>query len=149
VLELVACPAAEVGVVLVGIDGGAGGSLDLAHAGMVVDEFGRALGGARRAWRLRSLVGAGQPVLLVVKVLALVAGAGAERPDLVAVGVVADGEGADRHRPVRMRSSGRRIAVGEVVARLRLHRAVLRRGLGLVPDVVRRRRCGTPRCRRC
>ena len=84
-LELVACPAAEVGVVLVGIDGGAGGSLDLAHAGMVVDEFGRALGGARRAWRLRSLVGAGQPVLLVVKVLALVAGAGSERPDLVAL----------------------------------------------------------------
>src|SRR5215467_2769001 len=85
VLELIARAAAEVGVVLAGIDRRAGRNLELAHAGLVVDELGLALGVARRAWRLRSLVGAGEPVLLVVKVLALVAGAGAERLDVVAV----------------------------------------------------------------
>jgi len=86
--------------------------------------------------RLRPLVGAGQTVLLVVKVLAFVAGAGAERLDLVAVEVVADREGADRRRPVGMRRPRRRIGVGKVVVDLRIDRAVLHRGLGLVGDVV-------------
>ncbi len=97
------------------LDRRACGDLDLAHAGVVVDELGLALRVARWARRLRSLVGAGKPVLLVVEVLALVAGAGAERPGLVAVGVVADGEGADGRRRMRTRRSWRRIAVGKVI----------------------------------
>ena len=96
------------------------------------DLLGLALGVARGAWRLRPLIGAGEPVLLVIKVLALVAGAGAERPGLVAVGIVADGERADRRRCVGTRRSGRRIAVGKVVGRLRIDRAVLHRGLVIV-----------------
>jgi len=50
------------------------------------DLLGLALGVARGAWRLRPLIGAGEPVLLVVKVLADVAGAGGARLDLVAGG---------------------------------------------------------------
>src|SRR5262249_22159480 len=111
------------------------GDLDLAHAGLVVDEFGLALGVARRAWRLRSLVGAGEPVVLIIKVLALVAGAGAERPGLVAVGIVADGKRADRGRCVRTRRSRVRMAVGESVVRRGIARGPLLRVRVLVCDV--------------
>src|SRR5499427_10301811 len=102
-LELAAGAAAEVGVVLVRVDDRTRLSLHLAHAGVVVDERRVALCIARRRRRLRPLVGAGHPVLLVVEILALVTGASPERPGLVAVGVVADGEGADRSGAVRMR----------------------------------------------
>jgi len=137
VLELVARgAAAEVGVVLVGVDRRARRALHLAHAGVVVDELRRALRTARRARRLWAHVGAGETVLLVVQVVALGAGAGSERPDLVAVGVVGDGEPADGDRPVGMRRSRRRVAVGVVVGDLRIDRGVLHRGLGLVRDVV-------------
>jgi len=116
VLELVAGAAPEVGVVLVRVDRRARLGLHLAHAGMVVDERRVALGVARRAWRLRSLVGAGEPVFLVEQVLALVAGAGAQRLDLVAVRILRDGEAADRGRAVRMRGA---ISTAPEPARLR------------------------------
>src|SRR5215470_8356378 len=95
-LELAAGAAAEVGVVLVRIDRRRRLVLHLVHAGMVVDALRIALRIARRARRLRTLVGAGQPVLLVVEVLALVAGADDLRVDPVVIGIVGDGEGADR-----------------------------------------------------
>src|SRR5258707_580590 len=94
---------------------------------MVVDEVGHARAAAGGSRRLLAAVGAGEPVLLVVKVLALAVGAGGEGGDLVAVGVVGDGEGADRGRPMGVRDSGgrgrRRVGVVVVVADLRLHRA--------------------------
>jgi hypothetical protein len=68
------------------------------------------------------------------QVLRDVAGAGVERADLVAVGILRDVEAADG--PMGLPGFGSRIAVGEVVADLRLHRAVDRGGLGLVRDVV-------------
>src|SRR5262249_9690526 len=87
----------------------------------------------RTQTRLLPAVGAGEPVLLVVQVLALGVAAGGEGFGLVAVGVVADGEGADRGGPVGLRAA---VGVGVVVADLRLHRAGGEGLLGLVRDVV-------------
>src|SRR6266446_10674578 len=85
--------------------------------------------------RLLPVVGAGEPVLLVVEVLALGVGAGGEGFDLVAVGVVGDGEGADRGGPMGLLPA---VGVVVVVADLRLHRAGGEGLLGLTRDVVDR-----------
>src|SRR6266849_3835902 len=98
---------------------------------MVVDEVDHARPAAGGGRRLLPAVGAGEPGLLVVEVLALGVGAGGEGFDLVAVGVLGDGEGADRGGPMGLRAC---VGVGVVVGGLR-HAGDL---LGLLGDVVDR-----------
>jgi len=140
VLELVAGAAADVGEILVGVEGGAGGVLALARAGMVIDELGRAraLLLAGRAGRRRALVDAGEAVLLVEGVVQDVGGSALLGADVVAVGVVGDVEGADGGRPMRARRAGSRIGIGVVIGGSRLDRALEFVRLRLARDVVDR-----------
>jgi hypothetical protein len=88
---------------------------------VVVDERRVALRIARRAWRLRALVGAREPVLLVVEVLALVAGAavvdGGEDvvggADVAEVGILGDVAEAVIREGLRGLLARRRLALEE------------------------------------
>src|SRR5262249_2262010 len=118
VLEPVAqaAAAADVGEVLVGIEGGGAGVLALSGAGVVVDELGGigALLLAGRVGHLLALVHAGEPILLVVDVVDDVGGAALGLADQVAVGIVDDVVGADRHRTVRLCAARARVGKGVV-----------------------------------
>src|SRR6266446_879539 len=137
-LELVARAAAEVGVELVRIDRRGCGGLNLALAGVVVDEVDQVVPDARRARHLRALVGAAEPVLLVEQVLVDVAGV--ERGDLVAVGVSGEAElAADRGGRMGMRRSRGWVPIGPVTGYLRIDRGALGATACLPVEVVSRK----------